>query len=187
MKKILAVLILLCFTKIGFCQSSYYTIIQGGGNIGVNNPGYKGTFNGYSLHFIFGKNYNEKAFLGLGLGNETLKGTYSEKENTNADNKSLKYDRNLFPIFIDARFPLLNIGEVSRFGLLANAGYAAKIGPVYDKGATAKAGLFYLYDSFKRTKFTFSATYSYQQLKGNIYGSDFNHQHINLSVGIMLK
>src|SRR5690606_16781321 len=116
-------------------------------------------FNGYSLHFIFGKNIDEKAFLGIGLGNESLRGSYTRTGSPNIEYITSKYDRNLFPIFLDARLPLAYIGELSRIGILANAGYAAKIGPVYDKGATAKAGIFYLHDSFKKTKFTFSATY----------------------------
>lgn len=187
MKIIFSFCFLFFIVNFGFSQSSYYTQFQGGGNIGVSNPKYQGTFNGYSLHFIFGKNFNEKAFLGLGLGNETLKGDYSENENQGGDSKKLKYDRNLFPIFIDARFPFKDFGEASRIGVVANAGYAPSIGPVYDKGFLGKAGLFYLFDSLNKTKFTISATYVYQQLHGNYYGPTFYHQHINLSAGIMLK
>lgn len=187
MKNFLVAVVLLLCIKLGYSQSNYYSIIQAGGNIGLNNPGYDGKFNGYSLHFIFGKNLNEKAYVGIGLGNETLKGSYTQTNSPNDDNKTAKYDRNLFPVFLDARLPLAYIGEVSRIGVFANAGYAAKIGPVYDKGAIGKLGVFYLYDSFNKTKFTFSASYVYQQLKGNLYGSDFKHQHLNLSVGIMLK
>ncbi len=170
---ILALLLLLA--KPGFAQREYYTLLQGGGNIGVKNPGFDGTFTGYSLHFIFGRNYNERAFLGIGLGNEVLQ------------EGNFKYDRNLFPIFIDARLPFAYIGDVSRVGALANAGYAVRLGGIYDKGAMGKLGLFYLYDNEKRTNFTISASYAYQQLNNLAFREKMNHQSLNLSVGIWLK
>lgn len=187
LKYLLSCAVLLLINSYGFAQKSYYTQIQGGANIGLSIPNYKGQFNGYSLHFIFGRNLDEKAFVGIGLGNETLKGDYQKVDSSNEDGRTLKYDRNLFPIFLDGRFPIKDFGEVSRIGVLGNVGFAPSIGPVYDKGMLAKAGLFYLHDSISRTKFTVSASYVYQQLKGNIYSTAFNHQHINLSVGIMLK
>ena len=69
MQKLFSFFILMLISSLGFAQSSFYTLIQGGGNLGVRNPGYEGTFNGYSLHFIFGKNFDDKAYLGLGIGN----------------------------------------------------------------------------------------------------------------------
>ncbi|MGO1521937.1 MAG: hypothetical protein ACTHWQ_10435 [Sphingobacterium sp.] len=167
-----------------YAQPSYYTVIQGGGTLGASNPGYEGAFSGYSLHFIFGRNFNERGFLGLGLGTEALKGDY--RAETDRAEQSHRYDRSLFPVFADLRLPLKDIAAYSRVGLLANVGYAPKIGPVYDRGALAKAGFFYLYDSYKRTNLTVSATYGWQQLRGNFYGSNFNHQQINLSIGLML-
>lgn len=188
MRKLLAVLCLSLLGHLGFGQNTYYTVIQAGGNIGIQIPKYEGSFNGYSLHFIFGRNFNEKAFLGLGLGNETLRGDYSKSANAaNEDVRTIKYDRNLFPIFIDGRLPFMDFGLVSKVGALANVGYAPSIGPVYDRGFMGKMGFFYLYDSIRKTKFTVSATYAVQQLRGNFYESNFTHQHINLSVGIMLK
>ncbi len=188
MQKLFSFFILMLISSLGFAQSSFYTLIQGGGNLGVRNPGYEGTFNGYSLHFIFGKNFDDKAYLGLGIGNETLKGDYTKSgEAGNTEVRKSKYDRNLFPIFIDARLPVKDFGQASRIGFVANAGYSASIGPVYDKGFMGKAGVFYLFDSLSKTKFTVSATYAYQQLHGSFYTSNFDHQHLNVSVGIMLK
>lgn len=174
-----------CFLHVSYAQTSYYSIIQGGGTLGVNNPGYEGAFSGYSLHFIFGGNFADRAFLGIGIGTEALKGDY--RSAMEIDNKKHQYDRYLFPIFADLRVPVKDIAEYSRLGLLANVGYAPKIGPVYDRGAIAKAGIFYLYDSYKRTNFIVSASYGWQQLRGNFYGSNFNHQQLNLSIGLMLK
>ncbi|MVZ67486.1 hypothetical protein GQF61_16660 [Sphingobacterium sp. DK4209] len=179
--------LLLLMAKPSFAQREYYTLLQGGANIGVKNPGFDGNFNGYSLHFIFGRNYNERAFLGIGLGNEVLRGDYKFSEPKEGQDGNLKYDRNLFPIFIDARLPFAYIGDVSRVGALANAGYAVRLGGIYDKGAMGKLGLFYLYDNEKRTNFTISASYAYQQLNYVAFREKMNHQSLNLSVGIWLK
>lgn len=188
MKQIL--LTALLFLSAGAIQAqSYYTIIQGGGNLGFANEGYKGSFSGYSAHFIFGKNFNERAYLGLGLGNERLKGDYQTNDPHALNQEKRNYDQNLFPIFIDGRLPFGEFNEVSKIGILANAGYAPSLSAQYDKGFLFKAGFFYLYESPSKLDWTVSAAYGYQQLTKNIInpGKDFQHQHFNISVGIMLK
>lgn len=170
---------------------SYYTLIQGGANIGFANEGYKGAFSGYSAHFVFGKNFNDKAYLGLGLGNERLKGKYKRLEVYEFDAiiKQQNYDQNLFPIFIDGRLPFGEFNENSKIGVLANAGYAPSLSAQYDKGFLFKAGFFYLHETPSRTNWTVSAAYGYQQLTKNIVdpGKDFQHQQFNVSIGLMLK
>lgn len=183
---------LLLFLTCAFYSSlqaqSFYTVIQGGGNLGVANPSFKGTFNGYSLHFIFGKNFDDKAYLGLGLGNERLKGSYSVHTSDQGDvDKKYNYDQNLFPIFIDGRWPFTTMGENGRIGLLANGGYAPRLSAQYDRGFLFKGGFFYIHEAAGKTDWTISAAYGYQQLTKNILGKDFQHQHLNISVGIMLK
>ncbi|ERJ59586.1 hypothetical protein [Sphingobacterium paucimobilis] len=167
---------------------SLYTLIQGGGNLGLANPGYKGAFNGYSLHFVFGRNFDDKAYLGLGLGNERLKGSYKATKEGGQDlDKKFNYDQNLFPIFVDGRVPFAGLGEDGRLGVLVNGGYAPKISPQYDRGFVFKSGIFYLHEAPGKTDWTVSASYGYQQLTKNIVGNDFRHQHLNISVGLMLK
>ena len=189
MKKILLALALVSASFAAKAQSSMYTIIQGGGNLGFANEGYKGAFNGYSAHFIVGKNYNDRAYLGLGLGNERLKGNYETNDPHHEDYgvKKFSYDQNLFPIFVDARLPFGEFNPTSKIGILANAGYAPKLSAQYDKGFLFKAGFFYLNDAPGRTNWTISAAYGYQQLTKNIYMKDFQHQHFNVSVGLMFK
>lgn len=187
MKKILLALALVCGSVAVKAQSSFYTIIQGGGNLGFANEGYKGAFNGYSAHFIFGKNYNDRAYLGLGLGNERLKGTYQTNDPHQEDQREFSYDQNLFPIFVDGRLPFGEVNENSKIGLLANAGYAPKLSAQYDKGFLFKAGFFYLHENPGKTNWTVSAAYGYQQLTKNIFMKDFQHQHFNISVGLMFK
>lgn len=181
---IICAMTLVMLAQQSYAQSSYYTVLQATGTLGVKNPGYKGAFSGYALHFIFGKNFNERFFAGVGLGSGALKGEYRIDDPMEPAHQ---YDRYLFPLFADFRWPLVETAGYARLGLLANVGYAPKIGPVYDRGGLAKAGVLYLYDSPKRAKLTISATYGWQQLRGNFYGSNFNHQQVSLSVGMMLK
>lgn len=189
MKKILLALALVSSSFALKAQSSNYMIIQGGGNLGFANEGYKGAFNGYSAHFIFGKNFNDRAYLGLGLGNERFKGTYEHMEIAEFDAviHTYNYDQHLFPVFVDGRLPFGEFNESSKIGILANAGYAPKLSAQYDKGFLFKAGFFYLHDTPYKTKWTVSAAYGYQQLTKNIFMKDFQHQHFNISVGLMFK
>lgn len=172
-----------------FAQRSYYTVMQLGGQLGIANKGYQGSFNGYAINFIFGRNFDDRAFLGLGFGNETFRGSYQTKDPQDRDQTRRDYDTYMMPIFIDGRLPIAYVGENSRIGLLANGGYAPKIGPVYDKGFLFKGGVFYLYETLRRTDFLVSAAYGYQQLTHNMHdpSRNFQHQHLNISVGIMLK
>ncbi len=189
MKKLILICCLFAMSSTLYAQS-YYTIIQGGANLGFANEGYKGSFNGYLAHFIFGKNYNDKAYLGLGLGNERFKGTYtSNNPHDEKFGEERTYDQNLFPIFIDARLPMGEINEQSKIGILANAGYAPRLSAQYDNGILFKAGVFYLHERAGNRNWNISAAYGYQQLKKNILhaGKDFQHQQFNLTVGLMLK
>ena len=172
-----------------FAQQSYYTVMQAGGQFGFANEGYKGAFNGYSVSFIFGRNFDEAAFLGIGVGNETFRGSYQTNDPNHTDQEKRNYDAYMMPLFLDGRLPIGYFGESSRIGLLVNGGYAPKMGPVYDKGFLFKGGFFYLYETPRRTDFTVSATYGYQQLTNNMHdrSRDFQHQHFNISLGVMLK
>ncbi|WP_039054146.1 hypothetical protein [Sphingobacterium sp. T2] len=187
MKKLLLACLLLGTSMAVKAQTSFYTLIQGGANLGFANEGYEGAFSGYTVHFIFGKNYNERAFLGLGLGNERLKGTYKTNDPHAANQDKYKYDQNLFPIFLDGRLPFGEFNANSKIGLLANVGYAAKLSAQYDKGMMFKGGFFYLSENPGKTSWTVSASYGYQQLTKNVFMKDFQHQHFNISVGLMLK
>ena len=189
MKKLLFICCYFAISTVLQAQS-YYTIIQGGANIGFANEGYKGAFNGYSAHFIFGKNYNDKAYLGLGLGNERLKGSYSSNDpHDEKYGEERAYDQNLFPIFLDGRLPIGEFNKQSKLGLIANAGYAPRLSAQYDNGVLFKGGFFYLYETAGKMDWNISAAYGYQQLRKNVLhtGKDFQHQQFNLTVGIMLK
>ena len=184
--KLFLLFILSITTLVTFAQSGY-SIIQAGGNIGIANKGYTGSFGGFAAHFIFGRNYNEIAYLGLGLGNEIFKGDYLVNDLAGKDVKMMKYDYSLMPIFFDGRLPIKQFGFKSSVGALANAGYAPKVGQRYDKGFLFKGGLYYLLDNPGYVDFFVSAVYGYQQLTKNTYGKNFNHQHLGLSVCIMFK
>lgn len=171
-------------------QSTYYSLVQAGANLGFANEGYKGAFSGYSASFIFGKNYNDRAYLGLGLGNERLKGDYETNDPHHVKNGVVaRYDRQLFPLFVDGRLPFGEFNANSKIGLLANAGYAPSIAANYDKGFLFKGGFFYLHDNAGKLDWTVSAAYGYQELSGNLIdiGKNFQHQQFNISVGIVFK
>lgn len=190
MKKLI-LLSLVCIVCIrAKAQSSYYTLMQGGANIGFANEGYKGTFSGYSASFIFGKNYNDRAYLGVGVGNERLKGSYKTVDPYSSKVDDIaRYDRQLFPLFVDGRLPFGVINSSSTIGVLANIGYAPSIAANYDKGFLCRGGFFYLLENLGSVGWTLSAAYAYQELAGNRIdiGRKFQHQQFNISVGVLLK
>lgn len=171
-------------------QSSFYTVLQGGANLGFANEGYKGSFSGYTASFVFGKNYQDRAYLGLGVGNERLSGEYQTNDpHHDKLGQIAKYDRQLFPVFLDGRLPIGEISMNSKIGILANVGYAPSIAANYDKGLLFKAGFFYLNEGMGRLNWIVSAAYGYQELSGNRIdiGKNFQHQQFNITIGIMSK
>lgn len=170
-------------------QTSVYTLIQAGGNLGFANEGYKGAFNGYTMHFVLGKNYYDRAYLGVGVGNESFDGKYKTNDPYAEDQKEYAYSKRVLPIYIDGRLPIGVVGQYSSIGIYANGGYAPDLGASYDRGFMFKGGFFYLYNLKSGLGINASAAYGYQQLteKKIIDNRDFQHQHFNISVGIMFK
>lgn len=188
MKKLVLSLIFVAIGTFLFAQSKVYFLMQGGANLGFANEGYKSAFNGYSAHFIVGKNFSDRAYLGLGLGNERFRGDYQTNDPHDKDQRKFKYDQNMLPIFIDGRLPFGEFTPNSRIGLLVNAGYAPSLSAMYDKGFLFKGGFFYLHERPTRMDWTISAAYGYQQLTKNMHArKDFQHQHFNVTFGLMLK
>lgn len=188
MKKTLLFFLLISFGVCVSAQSNMYFITQGGANVGFANEGYKGSFHGYSAHFIVGKNFSDRAYLGLGVGNERFRGDYHTNDPHDEDKRKFKYNQNLFPIFVDGRLPFGEITPNSRIGLLANAGYAPSLSAMYDKGFLFKGGFFYLHERPARMDCTISAAYGYQQLRKNMHArKDFQHHHFNVTFGLMFK
>ncbi len=191
-KRIIVPLFLLCLliAKKATSQTQYYTVFQLGGQFGVSNSGYDGAFNGYATHFVFGLNLQDRAYVGIGLGNETFRGSYQSKEINRAGNSPrFNYDTYLMPIFLDARAPIFYVNNYSWIGVIGNAGYAPRIGPVYDRGFLFRGGLSYVYETMSSKNYTVSLSYGYQQLHRNAHDfkKPFQHQHLNLTVGLMLK
>lgn len=188
MKKVLLSLMLIAAGTWVYAQSSTYFMMQGGANLGFANEGYKGAFHGYSAHFIVGKNFSDRAYLGLGLGNERFRGDYQTNNPYDDNPQEYNYDQNMFPIFIDGRLPFGEFTPNSRIGLLVNTGYAPSLSAMYDKGFLFKGGFFYLHERPARMDWTISAAYGYQQLTKNMHArKDFQHQHFNVTFGLMFK
>ncbi|WP_140939609.1 hypothetical protein [Sphingobacterium lumbrici] len=170
-------------------QKSTYMLIQGGRNLGFANEGYEGSFNGYTMHFVFGRNYYDRAYLGLGVGNEGFDGKYKTNDPYAEDQKEYSYSKRVLPIYIDGRLPVGIVGQYSSIGVYVNGGYAPDLGVSYDRGFMFKGGFFYLYNLKSGLGISTAAVYGYQQLteKKIMDNRDFQHQHFNISVGIMFK
>ncbi|MFD2742568.1 MULTISPECIES: hypothetical protein [Sphingobacterium] len=188
-RKIVWLLFLSLVSLGALAQTSYYSQFQLGGQFGIRNPGYDGQFNGYAAHFIFGLNLNDRAFVGIGVGNETFRGSYQRTDPSDRKPIRRDYDTYLMPLFADVRVPVHYLSNESWIGILGNAGYAPRIGPVYDRGFLLRGGLLYVYETSGRADYTVSASYGYQEL--NRQASDlqrkFQHQHLSISIGLMLK
>ena len=180
----LVVLLLISISSIA--QRKNYTVIQAGWNVGFANEGYVGAFNGYSFNFVFGKNFNDRAYLGLGIGSENFKGKYRSNDPYSSIQQQFSYNQQLLPIFVDGRLPIGSLNQASKIGLLANAGYAPNLGIRYDQGFLFKGGFYYAYESARSLAYFLSATYGYQQLTENYFQKDFQHQHFNISLGLLL-
>jgi len=85
--------------------------------------------------------------------------------------------------------PILAVSNTSAIGILANAGYAPSVGAHYDKGFLCRGGLFYLHENNNRVDWSISAAYGYQELTRNRLdiGKHFQHQQLNITLGILLK
>src|SRR5690606_29943632 len=105
MKKLVLSLIFVAIGTFLFAQSKVYFLMQCGANLVFAYEGYKSAFNVYSGHFIVGKNFSDRAYLGLGLGNERFRGDYQTNDPHDKDQRKYKYDQNMLPIFIDGRLP----------------------------------------------------------------------------------
>src|SRR5690606_36554430 len=116
---------------------SNYSIVQAGALIGLENKIGEAQ-SGYQFQFVFGKNYYDKTFLGLGIANEVYR---AEPLPSNASGTSGKL--NTLPIFVDFRQVLTSVNAFGNLGIMANAGYAPGLGVNYYKGAMAKGGLTY--------------------------------------------
>ena len=158
-----------------------YTLLQAGGIFGMATSNDQPAMHGYQFQFAFGRNFYDRMYLGLGIGNDVYRGRA-----TLADGSRSTRRVNTLPIFADFRLPIAEVSALGRFGLLANAGYAPSIGADYFKGFMAKAGITYGHMLVGGSDLLFSMGYSFQQFDSRFSGRSFNQHNVFLTVGLFV-
>lgn len=167
-------------------QRKVFTTLEAGGILGLNKqqlPDGEETLNGYRLRITVGRNFNDRYFLGFGLGNEVYRA--SRRPDALFSNRF-----GLLPLFADLRAMLAEDFLSGELLAIGSAGYAPRLGNDTFKGALGHVGLSYGYPlSFERNGSTLnlSLVYGFQQIVIP-YGSSNLQQHsVMLTVGLFLK
>lgn len=159
-----------------------YTLLEAGGILGLGGSGARDPMNGYQFHFVFGRNFYDRTYLGLGIGSDVYRG-----RSTLADGRRSNSRVNTLPIFVDFRAPIADIGMLGRLGAMANAGYAPGIGGDYFKGFLAKGGVTYSHLLAERSDLLFSVGYGFQQFDSRFATYEAFHQHsLFITVGLFV-
>lgn len=186
MNKCFFVLIAVLFSSISvYVQAQSrptYTVLEAGGIFGLSNSGSQANMHGYQFHFVFGRNFYDKAFLGLGIGNDVYRG-----RSTQVDGRRSVHRVNTLPLFADFRVPLAPVSALGMLGVKVNAGYAPSIGGDYFKGFLAKAGLTYAHLLAEQSDLLFTVGYGLQQFDSRFAGYQSFHQHnVFITVGLFV-
>lgn len=163
-------------------QRGTYTLLQAGGIFGLATTGDQSAMSGYQFQFAFGRNFYDRMYLGLGIGNDVYRG-----RGTLADGSRSTRRVNTLPIFADFRMPVAAVSPLGTLGVMANAGYAPSIGADYFKGFVAKAGITYGHMLVGGSDLLFSTGYGFQQFDSRFSGSNGFYQYsIFLTVGLFV-
>jgi len=176
-------IMLFCFYGKTFAQGAkVYTVLEAGGMLGTNSQnnlnGQK--LNGYKFHLIVGKNFNDRAFVGFGLGNEVYK--------ANKSDGPFKSRFSLLPFLADVRIPL-NVHFLSgRLGVVGNAGYAPRVGNDLFKGVLLHGGVNLIYPiGYNGPDVAFTLGYGYQQIVLPYEINNLQQQSISLTIGLFIN
>lgn len=162
-------------------QRPNYTLIQLGGMAGVYTTSEFSPIYGYSFHFIFGRNFDDRFQVGLGIGNDAYRG-----RTTVTEGRESVIRVNTLPIFLDARAPFADAPRVGKFGVMANVGYAPGLGADYQRGFMGKVGLTYGYYLNEGSELLFSAGYGFQEFNSRFLVNAYQQHNIFLSVGFFI-
>ena len=158
-----------------------YTVLQAGGTLGISSTNDQQAMHGYQFQFAFGRNFYDRLYLGLGIGNDVYRG-----RTTLADGSRSTRRVNTFPIFADARMPLARISQLGTLGASIDAGYAPRIGNDYFKGFVGKAGLTYGQLLAEGSDLLFSVGYGFQQFNSGYRGSRFSQHNVFITIGLFV-
>lgn len=159
-------------------RASTYTLIQGGGLYGVSNSK-QDPLHGYQFQFVIGRNMDDRYFVGLGVGNDIYRGA-------GVSGGSRGSRVSFLPLFIDYRMPIVQMTAVSRLGMMANAGYAPRIGGDFYDGGMGKVGLTYSQLLIDRSDVHISLGYGFQQFNSKFIANRFHQRHVFLTVGLFV-
>lgn len=162
-------------------SSRFYTVIQAGGIYGVHTTSALKPMHGFQFQLVFGRNFRDKAYLGIGVGNDTYRGK-TQVENGNIVERRIQ----TFPLFADFRAPLFEAGMLGRVTAFANAGYAPNLSAQYMQGSLAKLGLSYEHLLAYRSNLKFSVGYGIQNFNSRNLASRFSQQQITLNIGLFV-
>src|SRR5690606_12313697 len=178
---------LLVFFTFCFCFSAHaqrrgiYTVLQAGGVFGVATTSDQSAMHGYQFQFIFGRNFYDRMYLGLGLGSDVYRG-----KSVMTDGRRSTRRVSTLPIFVDFRAPLAQLSPLGTFGMLADAGYAPRIGGDFFKGFMGKVGVTYAQLLVEGSELQFSAGYGFQQFNSRFSRNAFNQQNVFVTVGLFV-
>ena len=174
--------LLFCTSFSGHAQRrGTYTLLQAGGIFGVATSVDQSVMHGYQFQFAFGRNFYDRMYLGLGIGNDVYRGR-ATLANGNRSNRRV----NTLPIFADFRVPVAEVSALGMLGVLANAGYAPSIGADFFRGFMAKAGVTYGHMLVGGSDLLFSTGYGFQQFDSRFSGNSFYQHNIFLTVGLFV-
>lgn len=67
--------LILCFClSVQAQRRGTYTVLQAGGMFGLSTTSEQSAMHGYQFQFAFGRNFYDRMFLGLGIGNDVYRG-----------------------------------------------------------------------------------------------------------------
>jgi hypothetical protein len=155
-----------------------YSVVQAGGLFGLDNQVGEAQ-NGYQFQFIFGKNYWDRTFVGLGVANEVFR---VKPLPSISSSKSGKI--NTLPIFADIRQQILPVSPLGNLGAFANAGYALGLGGNFYRGWMGKAGLTYSHLLIGGSDLQFSVGYGVQQFEHRFLLKPYTKPHVFITLGL---
>lgn len=184
MRKILLACMVIssCYSGRMMAQNRIYTVLEAGGMLGLNQQSDLGgnRLNGYKFHLMIGKNFNDKFYLGFGLGNEVYKAKKSDTPFTSRFS--------LLPFLADFRIPIDRNFLSGTLSLIANLGYAPRIGNDMFRGGLAQGGVNIAYPlTFNGPDLSFTLGYGLQQIVLPYQANNLRQQSISLTVGIFIN
>lgn len=160
-----------------------YIVVEAGGMLGLNKQSALANdqaLNGYKFHLMIGRNFNDRFYFGLGLGNEVYRASAS------AGPFSSRFG--ILPFLADFRMPLHHNFLSGNWSVVANAGYAPRIGNDLFRGALAHGGISYGYPlSFNGPDVFLTLGYGWQQLVLPYQSNNLQQQSISLTLGVFIN